>query len=346
MSDTGIQTVPGVGPGEGTVAGGTTAFGTAAKPGIVGEWLINVRRGSDLQTVAEVDDFNRAELVFRFNDVGAWVLELPVDTNAATHLLQSRAGIVVYRGSTLVFSGPVTKRRRRWNADEDVLVASGWSDLAWLVWRLAHPQPTTSAPPYSVNEYDVITAAAADAIRSYVDRNLGASALAPRRLSPAITLAAASGIGESVTGEGRWQPVLELAQKLATKAGNVAFDLQQSGTSLVFSTGQIVDRSASIRFSQEMGNLLEFDYEVPIPEANYLYSGGQGEGTARTIIEVADATSIAEHGRIERFRDARNHDTAATQTQDANEQLEELAGPVSLDLKVRDLAQIDRKSVV
>lgn len=339
-----IHTVPGVGPGEGTVvdatvSGGDTAFGTAARPGIVGDWLINVRRGSDLQTIAEVDDFHSAELVFRFNDVGTWVLNLDMDTTAADLLLDPRSGIVVYRGDTLVFSGPTTKRRRVRNDAENSLVVSGWSDLAWLVWRLASPQPATSVPPYSSSQYDTRTGAASTIIRQYVDVNAGPGALSPRRV-PLLTLAADPAVGESVTGEARWQTVLEIAQKLATKAANIGFDLKQVGTGLVFEVFQIIDRTEEIRFSEELGNLLAYEYEIGIPEANYVFTGGAGEGTARTILEVSDALSIAELGRLEIFRDARNHANATTQRQDANEQLLELAGEVNLEITARDLAQM------
>ena len=68
-----------------------------------------------------------------------------------------------------------------------------------------------------------------------------------------------------------------------------------------------------VLFDQQKGNMskpfLEFDYTL---EDNYIYAGGQGEGVAREVQQVFDATryDVSQWNRCEGFADARNQDAA------------------------------------
>lgn len=69
------------------------------------------------------------------------------------------------------------------------------------------------------------------------------------------------------------------------------------------------DVSTQVTFSQEEGNLknpsLEYDYSN---EANYVYAGGQGEGSSRNIQQSGDSSryNISQWNRCEAFIDARD----------------------------------------
>jgi Siphovirus ReqiPepy6 Gp37-like protein len=301
-------------------------------------WTVFVRDGL-LRPVAQIDDYQSLDVVTRFNDVETWTLDMDASVGGASLLQQDGAGIVLVRDATTVFSGPVARRERDWGTDKNRLKVSGPGDTIWLARRLAHPQPTTSAPPYNSQADDVRTGTCSTILRQYVDFNLGPSALSVRQV-PSLTLAADPALGTTVTGRARWDPLLKFLQDLALAGGALGFLLQQSGSGIVFSVYQPVDRSASVIFSPDLGNLGAYDWSEAAPISNWVVVGGGGVGTARTIYEGSDASSIARWGRVETFRDQRQTTVAAELTQAASDELAQSAGPMGLSITPIDLPQM------
>jgi hypothetical protein len=286
--------------------------------------------------VAQVEDYAALRLALRFNAVGTWHLRVPRDS-AAARLLgweSGAGGIIVTRDNAALFSGPMHKLERRWNAREDVIEASGQDDLGWLADRLALPVP--GGPPYTFASHDVRTGTCSTVLHAYVNVNAGAGASAQRRVA-GLTFAADTGIGATVTGRARFDNLLELLQGLAL-VGGIGFRIVQSGTDLEFGCYAPADLTDAVRFSPELGTLEAFQYAQESAEANYIYVGGGGEGTARTFVEGGGALSIATYGRIEAFRDRRDTTDPTELAQTLQEELGEKADRAELRLSPIDTA--------
>jgi hypothetical protein len=192
-------------------------------------------------------------------------------------------------------------------------------DCAWFASNMSGAQILSdwniARSRYAYSQYDTRTGTGSTILRQYVDKNAGPGARSDR-VNPLITLAADPAVGSSVTGNARFDPLMTpdgsgLLQTLARQAGDLGFNLVQSGTSLVFSVYQPSDKSATQKFSEALGNLADFSYAIDGPTANMVYVGGGGDGTARVIRETSDATSISTYRRIEQFLDRRDSSDTA-----------------------------------
>lgn len=300
-------------------------------------YVLNVRDVSRTR-VAEVDDFTDLHLTLRHNAVGAWILTLPTDSIAAD-LLRFGGGLIVLRDGVTLLSGPVRSLERQWSADGDVIVASGPDDLTLLADRWAAPVP--AGPPYSAAAYDVRGPDPAETvIKEYVEFNLGPSATAAR-LVPGLVIATDTGLGATVTGRARFNPLLELVAQLA-ESGGLGVSLRQEiavgGFPLQFDCYEPADRTATAVFSAALGTLGAFSYTQASAEANYILAAGGGEGTARTFREAGDSLSIGTYGRIEEFLDRRDTTDTGELDQAITDELAQKAQRTELQLTPIDTA--------
>lgn len=297
--------------------------------------------------VAQIDDIVKLQFVVRHQDVGSWVLDLHPDAAAAAVLRETlnagvvrHAGIEVVRGGNLILSGPVTQIEGSRKGMTERVTLSGSDDTVWLGRREAKPQPATAAPPYSTDAYDVRTGVGSSVLIGYVNANLGPGALVARRV-PGLVMAPDPLVGSNVTGQGRYQPVLELVQGLAVAAGDLGFRIiSTGGGGLQFQVYQPVDRSATVKFSQALGNLGDYDYKMTAPAGNYGIGGGSGELTARTIVEEGDSASIATWGLSEFFRDRRDTTDTTQITQSLDEELTKRAATRAVTITPIDMPQV------
>lgn len=289
-------------------------------------------RNSALRRLGEIDDFGKLEMPLRFNRASTWVLELD-GASPALGLIDLTGGIVVERDGVALLSGPVGSIKDKKASGRRTVVVAGVDDTAALETRLALPVP--AGPPYTATAYDQVTGPAETVLRYFVDRNLGPGATSARRL-PHLTLAADQGRGSNVTGRGRFHTLLELLQPLALAGGDIGFRIVQVGNALEFQVYVPADRTATAVFSEELGNLAGHDYQQTRPVADYVYVGGQGEGTARAIVEGGDADSIALFGRREQFRDRRDAEDTAVLEQSRVEALLELQATTALSISPID----------
>lgn len=281
-------------------------------------WKIEVR-DRNLTRVGELDDYQKLDMALRFNDVSTWQLTINRENRLAADLAQPGAGIIVSRDGTTILSGEWDEQQHRSSADTNTLVLSGVDDTDWLRLRLAHPQPLSTAPPYSTTAEDVRTGTASTILRQYVGVNLsidGGTPTIPARQYPGMNRLTDPFYGVTVTGRARWQTLSTLLQELAVSGAvdglPVGFRVVQVGSVLQFQAYVPIDRTADVVFSRGRKNLSEFTYRRTRPRANYFFVGGGGEGTARTIYEYGDAASIATWGRREGdLVDARSATTTA-----------------------------------
>lgn len=262
------------------------------------KWTLYVRDDAGVR-VAELDTFESATLIPRFNAVGDWQVVAPA-TEAAQLLTTPKYGLEFVRDGEVILSGPVTTRTREFGVGVDGYTFQGKDDQVWLSRRKASPEPATAAAPYDDSAYDVRTGAASTVIRAYVNVNAGPGAVTARQVD-GLAVPAVAAFGSTVTGRARWQTLIDLLAELAT-AGGVGFRTRQ----LTFDVYQPTDLSAAVKFSTALGNLAGFSYSDAAPEVNHVYVAGGGEGTARVIRELTDTTSVTEWGRVEEFRDRRD----------------------------------------
>jgi hypothetical protein len=291
-----------------------------------------VARNSALRRLGEIDDFRSLSMPLRFNRTSSWELVLDADSPGVA-LLTLTGGLIVERDGVTILSGPVTGITASSQGGRSTVTVSGVDDTVWLERRLAMPVP--SGPPYTSAAYHLVNGAAETVIRTYVDQNLGPSAIADRRLLR-FALAADGGRGLSVKGSARFGMLLEVLQGLALAGGDLGFHIVQSDEQLVFEVYEPADMTSTAIFSVAFGNLLGFEYQQTVPVANYIYVAGEGEGTARTIVEGGDTTSIATHQRFETFRDRRDTGDTATLEQQRQESLDEAQARTSLAISPID----------
>lgn len=282
-------------------------------------------------------DYTSLEAVVRFNAVGSWVMTLDGRSPLVEQMVLPGWGIEVVNDSGLtVLSGPVDKVVRERDERSNKVTFYGSDDNTYLAERQVHPEPATAAPPYGTNEHDVRTGTCSTVLRAYVNANLGPGALGPRKVT-GLGLDPDPLVGSTITGRGRWQNMLEFLQGLALEGGGLGFRVKQVSNALKFQVYQPVDRSATVQFSVDKGNLASYSYSAARSSANYIYVGGGGEGTARTIQEGQDSAEIVRWRRIEVFADRRDTTDAGELSQEISKRLEEGQGETSVSVIPIDL---------
>lgn len=288
-------------------------------------------RDTDLSRLGELP-FTQLDMRLLFSDVSTWTLEMPADVEIAGDIRFGQ-GIIVERNNQIILSGPISHIDYRWDSNSNAFNLSGVDDTSVLFDRLAPPVP--SGPPYSATDYDVRTGVASTIMRQYVNVNASAGAVAARQVPGLILGTPDPLVGSTVTGRARFDNLLALLQSLAVAAGDLGFRVVQSETTaeIIFQVYQPSDKTESVIFSPQLGNLRAFRYSAQVADVNYVVVGGGGEGTARTFYEQGDADSISYFNRrIEQFRDRRDTSVAGELTQTANEELANGAARTSLEI--------------
>jgi hypothetical protein len=300
-------------------------------------------RDSTLERVGEVDDFTELDVTLAENAAGPWKLVMPAAHPMAL-AMTFRSGLEVWRNDRLLMSGPVSRISAKREGREHVLTVEGYDDNDVLTGRLALPNPLDAARPQSGSFFgsDVFRGTAEAALRYFVGRNVGPSAVASRRV-PDLTLDPDQGRGRVVTARPpRFDQLLPFLSRLAFGAG-VSFRVEQRGTSRAFTVRQPADRSRDVVFGLDRGNLLGYELVTVRPAANYVYTGGPGVAAARVVWLGQDAESISAYGRREVFLDesgAQSNDegiTVAELLEEATQQeLAEQRQTVSITLQPQD----------
>jgi hypothetical protein len=275
-------------------------------------------RNATLGREGYIEDYQSATFALRFNDIGTW--EVVVDRRRKEAVWLSTPGWGIEAVMNLpngtqvpLISGQIHTRKHNSGTDIETLSVTGYSDDVVFNRALAHPSPTESFPPYTITADDVRTGVASTVLAGYVNANIGPGAISPRRF-PGLTIGTDPIVGATVTGRARYDLLFTLMQTLAI-AGNVGFRMAQVGGGLEFQTYLPVDRSATVILSEGLGNLQAWEYTSESPETTYVYVGGDGVGTARTIVEVPDSASIITWGRRESFVDNQGTTVTAELTQ-------------------------------
>ena len=250
--------------------------------------------------------FSRFSATLRFNEVGKWTLS---GSTTGFCPLSDQDGIIVYRDGIAFYSGIVTSVIEDVDESfEDGQVVSwtvdGLDDNALLARRILIPDPIgldlAAASHQTIQDYS------GNAIQRYVHTQAGTGAHTSRRV-PNLTADSDHDLGPIKSFKARFQGLWDFAAEIAS--------MNSLGIRVIRDpiTGQFIakvylpeDKSGSVIFAREFGNLRRWTRKREAPQANAVWVAGQGEMTDRAFSYLEDMASILKWGRIEAFKDRRD----------------------------------------
>lgn len=286
----------------------------------------------DFQYVSNV------KLIKRFNNIGTWDFDLANEYWLRDQLAVPGRGIIVTLYDKVFISGPMTSFNNKRTTDDPRGTTSfaGVDELVYLSDGLAYPTPTTADVTKQTTAYHQFTGACETVLKHYVNINIGPGAPAIRQAHP-LQIGPDLARGTTVTGSSRFDQLGPFMSDLALAGGNIGFDLTQQDDHVLFEVYQPYDRSNTVRMDIDNDLLTEVDSGISAPSVTRDIVAGQGEGDARTFIEVTDNLSIAAETdwgrRIEVFDDQRDTNDVAQLTQYGVKALQD-GGRTTVSLKV------------
>ncbi|WP_460407372.1 siphovirus ReqiPepy6 Gp37-like family protein [Actinophytocola sediminis] len=273
--------------------------------------------------------------ISRHRGVGTWQVVCALTPQHA-QVAQPGWRIRITDSDGTIISGPVRRARiqitKGRNGNRALLTLGGTDDMIYLQKREAWPSPTQSITNQT-SAYNVRTGVASTIIRLFVDANAGPSAASTGRRVPNLTVAADPTVGASGTWRARFDPLLEVLEKIAVAGAVSGVELgYRIDNALELNKSFVVylpqDLRGPARFSLGLRNIRSLTWEMVAPEATVMVAGGRGEETAREFTAVIDAAAVSDWGRLEEFydyRSASDSDSGVELTQGATTRLTERA---------------------
>lgn len=254
---------------------------------------------ASLNVIGPVDDYETAEFVCKFGPVSVetcgtfTITGIPRDSRTGLALTNGGAGVIASLDGRRFFPGLVTKpTRSRAGAGAATLDVFGYHYDVLTARRNAWPVPTTdSTTAQDAVEADIYRGNAAQAIRYYLERNLGPTARATSRV-PNLTVPTGPNAGTNVTGRGRFHNLAEVVSGLAAAGGGLAWQtVFAPPNALAVEVFAPRDRSAHARFSEQLRNVEDSTYTTPHPTVTAGLALGGGQGVNRRVARQAVASS-------------------------------------------------------
>lgn len=218
-----------------------------------------------------------------------------------TGMLPLGAGVYLSRDGRPVASGVVTEPAEERSDRQRQVTVSGVDDLGRLNSRLVLPDPTLPPDDPTQPDIDRQTGPAETVIKHYVEANSGPSAITFTAPTPAggtvtvplpivgLTVATDGGRGGTVTGRGRYHPLLDYCATLAERGGlGMQAVYQPSAGQIVFDVYEPRDLTALVKIGAGFGNLEGWRRRIALPGATVAVAGGRGEGADRLVRVMAD----------------------------------------------------------
>lgn len=297
-------------------------------------------RTPDLRRAHRIDHYQKATLIQRDLRSGAWLIEgIPSDHEAAADLEEGGGIIVFYRGEVLD-SGRLESLTEVEEYDNDAgsfvtrKTVGGSLDLAFVEDRRAHPDPITLDT--SIDATRAYSGTVETAMKEVVDDNLGPGAN-PTRVQPNFTIAADQGRGGAIADEVRFDPMGALLAGWGVVGGVIPTCKVEDGA-LVFDVYEPRDLTRDVVFSIGRATASRIVRTLQAPGLNYVWVGGQGEGTARVFVEGGDSASMVTWGfRREELADRRDTDDLGALEQTRDERLTALAAMLAVEVEPLDV---------
>lgn len=240
--------------------------------------------------------FSNISAVMRYSDISTWTLQTWI--NEIDTYLDYKSEICIDRDGVEFLSGPILLITETFTGGENTVTLSGTDQLGYLMERYASSTP--SGPPYTDAE-DTRLGPIESLLKDYVSYNAGPDAELGRRV-PGFTIETDMGRGFILQATARFDNLLGFLQSIALQGGDVGFRI----VGMEFQYYEPRDKTGTIVFSRDLGNILQYDYAIQRPTGNYILAGGGGEGASRTFMEKGNWASINSYGRVEAFLDKQN----------------------------------------
>lgn len=243
-----------------------------------------------------------------FNQPASGQVTLPAYPETIAQL-QPGNRLVVIRDNTIWCAGPLeTPQAVTWdldsNAEPGTVTVSFTDDLARVAGYLTYQNPAVA---FSAQDADgsvvrSITATNAETIiRTLVNENCGPGALVARRIEQ-LVLDSVAGVGSSTSISTRFEALLDVCRTVAAKDG-LGFRTRQIGSQIKFGVYLPTDRTATARFSKDLGNLRSVSYSLTAPLATSELVQGGDPSTATGVYVEVDSGAAADWYRIEKLQD-------------------------------------------
>lgn len=253
-------------------------------------------RDAHFNLIGQIEDFQQLTLTLMYNDVGTWEITLPAESPGAALLDRAKnptGGIVVLRNGVQLISGPA--RGHKWSRSSDTgngtMTIVGLDDAWILNSRLVWPDPSHTVDTqanvwWSTNASNLGISQPAETIMYNLVQAQMAAGVANGRGVPNLVFATNQGRGYSqrVPKTWRFNTVLDALQQMSvlsknpstgTRLDELGFDVNQLlGTpNMQFTVFKSNDRSGTVRFSFDLGNLAEAEYSTTAPAATTVVTG-------------------------------------------------------------------------
>lgn len=305
-------------------------------------------------------DWTNLDATLRFNEPASGSVDLVAHPHVMAQL-QPGNRLVVIRDKEIWTAGPMEiPQDFSWGIGSEGEPPPGTvkvnfsDDLARPAGYLTWPDPADvwSGQPDTARQ--ILTTNAEVIIRTLVNENCGPGALTARQI-PGFALAALAGVGTTTSVNTRLEGLLATCRRVAIDGGGLGFRTRQTATQTQFEVYAPVDRTATARFAEGLGNLRAVTYKQSAPTVTHALVTGSEQATPRAYIEVADTAAAAGWGRVEQLvNGSADNDTNGQLTQEGTEALAGGSAPVELatvtvdteDLKAgRDYGLGDRVTV-
>lgn len=265
-----------------------------------------------------------------FCNVGQWSVTLPLEHPMVPYLRTPGSGLIVTnRTGTVILSGPTSKTSSVGSSEapEGMVTITGVTDDVILADALAYPFPTSATMAgQSGSARDSRTGPIETLLHAYVNANIGPGAPAARRgkFAKKLVMGTNLGRGASISKSARFDVLGTLLNEIAA-VSDIGFRVIQRGSSLVFETFEVADRSRLIRMDLWNNTLAAYSVETAGAALTHAIVGGSEEGVDRNFVERTTPESLSQMDewgrRIERFLDRRSADTTPELEQAGDEAL-------------------------
>lgn len=239
-------------------------------------------RSAQFKRIGKFEQYNRMEAIVRYCDVGTWSMDVDASLPEAKLLVEG-GGIIVWAEGLddPLFSGPLKTISRKWDNSNpgELITFTGMTDELWLNERVIYPLPTALIGAQTIDRQTGAMKAAV-AMGYLVRRNLGPDALADR-IHPYVTVDNLDE-GPVINLSARFDVLGEYLQKIALSTG-YGYQMIHNEANVRFRIFQPANRSSTVVFSPELGNLAEYGYKLSAPDAMKIIVASQGEGKDRYL---------------------------------------------------------------
>ncbi len=237
------------------------------------------------------------------------------DGTPQAQLLQRGGGIAIWQDDVTeypVLSGQIESFQRYWTVEQHTgpgsIYVGGKCDNKLAYSRLAFPEPTRPvSEQYTGRDTRRASGPAGQALWWELDRSLGPRALPDRQVA-GVEIGDNPATGQTVSDSLRYDllgPKFEDWCNLKNIGYRLVYDPNAPSIRLHFYTPE--DKSKTVRFSAELGNLRQYIWTLSAPTVTRAIVACQGEGKERYVYQQVDTAAEAEWGvQIEQFVDRRD----------------------------------------